>query len=81
MSDSSSVVPWCSPRYSVLMRAHLTVALDADAMPKDQKHLRDIAQHQIVEYMGEGADGETAKTAALKQVPDGALKLHWRRDG
>ena len=62
------------------MRAHLTVALDADAMPKDQKHLRDLSQHQIVEYAGEGADWEAAKAQALKQAPDGALQLHWRRD-
>lgn len=58
------------------MQAILRVALNADTTPAD---LRDHTTAEKIDLTGKGATWEDAKAAAVARVPDGALKLHWRR--
>lgn len=58
------------------MQAILRVALNADTLPVSD---RDHRKHEKVNLVGEGSTWDEAKTAALAQVPEGALMLHWIR--
>ncbi|QIK63819.1 hypothetical protein G7068_11935 [Leucobacter viscericola] len=57
----------------MIARAH--IALDANSVPPEDRHARDLSDYEMVEVTGEGATWEAAKDAC--EIPENALIISW----
>lgn len=60
------------------MRVRLRVALEGNAMPVDQKPLRDLDDYELVDIISDDfPDYERARGDVDAKTPAGALKLYY----
>ncbi|QIK64133.1 hypothetical protein G7068_13700 [Leucobacter viscericola] len=60
----------------MIARAHL--ALEANAVPPEDRHTRDLSTFEMVEVTGEGETWEAAKSACV--IPENALIISWIKE-